>query len=455
MKKTNKIYQHWTLGFLLSLSASFAHSGMTYTCDNSLDMDKEADRQKSDGTVSCVRDWGNEKQKERFVFSKGHKLEEEIDGPRQHVLRHFAQVNGYDTKSGEQITYFPGTSKIRIKENVKSNQNSGMKEEYSADGSIFQRTLYGDGTTGKLGYEVSSIGYLPGGQIRFARCSDKKETSIDAKLCGFNGPSDIVYYDIHGQVYKKVRLVQGKETNIEEAVKATSEWDSVLKVGSITVPKAAKRQKQINSDGSATITDLYADGKIKRVMHVDSKGALVGTDEEWFNSGGKARSTAYGVGGSSGKDLIVQQSSCWWENGSPRAVIQKKNDIYSMQYYWDNEKLQFTGNVSLQNDEMVWGSNNVESLMSCEPSDYGFKREGPQKFYSRNGGIEAEAFFAKGLRQGHEKVYEPKGMPGKEVLSIERDYEDDHVTHAKYYKEGKLDKEERYFSDGSVKEIRK
>lgn len=76
---------------------------------------------------------------------------------------------------------------------------------------------------------------------------------------------------------------------------------------------------------------------------------------------------------------------------------------------------------------------------------------GTFKSFNRDGGIEHEKSYDDGKAEESEKVYVAKGKPGHEVILEERENKKGRLVRSRYFKDGKLEKDEEYFADGSVK----
>lgn len=435
---------------LATMAFSLTSFAMTYNCTHkgkSVDLDDPDVKVFIVGEVLCIRDWGTEKQKERLILSKGKKQLEEIDGARRHVLKRFIVINGNEVEDGEQLEYFPGTDKIQTKVVKVKGFETGLKETFFLSGKIKERRFYESENSEQASNETASIGYLENGKIQFVRCGTSSKNTIDPKLCGFEGPSQLTTYTDSGEQRTKMTLVKGKKIETEEAARTLSRWASILQTGTIREPKATQRKTKVNSDNSSVLTDLYENGKTKRIVNIDANGSFQGADDEWFQSGKLARHTVYGKSDGNAKRLIVIESQCWWENGKKRATVARNGDLIEIQNFYDNGQLQFSGKYSYNSSKnYYWNDSDVEGLVSCEPYSYSLESEGLHKAWSSDGTLHHETEFVKGQRQGIEKLYDKTG-----VLKFEIFYEKDKMTRRKTYKEQKLQKDEEFFADGSVK----
>lgn len=435
---------------LATIAFSLSSYSMTYTCTHkgkSVDLNDPDVKVFIEGEVLCLRDWGKENQKERLILSKGKKQLEEIESPRRHEVKRFTLINGNEIEDGEQLEYHPGTGRIKTKVVKVKGRESGLKESFYPSGKIQERQFFEIENENRGPVQTASIGYHENGKIQFLRCGTSKKNTIDAELCGFEGARQVITFNEKGEQRSKVTYLNGKKTETEEAAKTQSRWASVLQAGTLREPKAAKRNSKINSDNSSVVTDSYENGKPKRIMNIGEDGSLNGADDEWFETGGKARHTVYGKSDDRQKRLIVLESQCWWENGKKRATVTRKGEQIEIQNFFDNGQPEFSGQYSYNpNKNYYWRDSDVEGLVSCEPYSYSLESEGLHKTWTREGVIQYEAEFVKGQRHGLEKLYDKTG----ELVS-ETFFEKDKMKRRKTFKDKKLQKDEEFFADGSVK----
>jgi antitoxin component YwqK of YwqJK toxin-antitoxin module len=415
-----------------------------------------------EGEVTCVRTFSDgAKSTERKVLSKGKVLEEETIRKDRHELRRYKIVNGNGLRHGEQLEFYPGTKVLKERERTVDGNKVGLQETFFENGKIKSKEFYAkiDDSRGAPG-QVASIRYTADGKVASLRCSQSVETTIDPALCGYSGAKEVELYRDDGALRSKVKMANGKILESEEDAAPTSRWASVLTRGAVDEPKAAKRKRENRANGSSTFTDLYQNGKIKRRMEVDEKGMLAGTDEEWYESGQKARSTTYGreksnVGSRANGELTVEQSVCWWQNGKPKIEVKKakSNSLFEINTYWDNGTLATKGSIKTRTDcTYCMEVSAVEFLVECEPGyGYGFKREGTHFEWDRDGQPLSEVNYRDGELQGIHKVYlRPIGAPASYLLE-ERTYEKGKLAKMIRYENGKVLKTEEYFPDGSIK----
>lgn len=415
-----------------------------------------------EGEVNCVRTFSDgEKSTERKVMSKGKVLEEEIIRKDRHELRRYKIINGNNLRHGEQLEFFPGTKTIKERERTVDGNKVGLQETFFENGKPKGKEFYAkiEGSSGAPG-QVASIRYTASGKVASLRCSSSRETTLDPELCGFSGSKEVELYRDDGALRSKVKMENGKLIESEEDAVPTSRWASVLSRGAVDEPKAAKRKRENKPGGGTVFTDFYKDGKVKRRMEIDGKGLLVGTDEEWYESGQKARSTTYGRQKSEAKyrtdgDLTIEQSACWWQNGKPKIEVSKtkSSPLFEIKTYWDNGKLATKGSIKNRTDcAYCMGVNAIETLVECEPGyAYGFKHEGTHFEWDRDGQPRSEVSYVDGELHGNQKVYHrPAGVP-QSYLAEERVYEKGKLAKYIVYENGKVAKTEEYFPDGSIK----
>ncbi len=409
-----------------------------------------------EGEVTCVRTFSDGKQaKERLIMAKGKVLEEEIIRSDRHELHRYKIINGNGLRHGEQLEYYPGTNKLKAREQNVDGHKLGLQERFFENGKIKEKEFYAkkEGSNGAPG-QVASVRFTPDGKIGHLRCSENAETTIDPILCGFSGAKDVDLYRDDGKLRSKVKLANGKVLESEEDAQPISRWASVLQRGAVDEPKADKRKKENQSNGTSVFTDFYSNGKVKRRMELDSRGNLTGIDEEWFESGQKARSTTYGKG-QSNNDLTVLQSQCWWQNGKPKIEVRKAkpSSVFEIKTYWDNGTLATQGSVKTRTDcAYCWEIDAVEYLVQCEARHgYGFKSEGTYFEWDRDGQPSREVSYSDGDLHGIDKIYlRPIGAPVS-YLSEERTFEKGKMAKKVKYENGKAVKTEEYFPDGSIK----
>lgn len=450
------------IGSALPWTSAYAQNNVCKYKGDIVDLDDSDVKAFIEGEVTCVRTFSDgQKSTERKVMSKGKILEEELIQKDRHELRRYKIVNGNGLRHGEQLEYFPGTGKVKERERTVDGNKVGLQETYFENGKVKGKDFYAstDGSNGAPG-QVASIRYTLDGKIAYLKCSDKRETTIDPDLCGFSGPKQIELYRDDGKLRSKVKMEKGKLVESEEDAAPTSRWASVLSRGAVDEPKAVKRKRENKPSGGSVFTDFYQNGKVKRRMEIDERGMLVGLDEEWYESGQKARSTTYGRQKSDSKirtdaDLTVDQSSCWWQNGKPKIEVikVKSNSLFEIKTYWDNGKIATQGSMKTRTDcAYCMGISAVENLVECEPGyGYGFKREGSHFGWDRDGQPFSEVTYVDDVLHGIQKAYHrPEGAP-QSYLIEERFYDKGKVAKSIKYENGKAVKTEEYFPDGSLK----
>jgi len=415
-----------------------------------------------EGEVNCIRNFSDgTTSKERKVMSKGKVLEEEIIRKDRHELRRYKIINGNGLRHGEQLEFYPGTKTVKERERNVDGNKVGLQETFFENGKVKGKEFYAklDGSSGAPG-QVASVRYTANGKVAFLRCSLNAETTVDPVLCGFSGTKEVELYRDDGALRSKVKMANGRILESEEDAAPTSRWASVLSRGAVDEPKAAKRKRENKSNGSAVYTDLYQNGKVKRRMELDEKGSLVGTDEEWFESGQKARSTTYGrqktdVAFRKDGELTIERSVCWWQNGKMKLEVSKakSNSTFEIKSFWDNGNLATKGSIKTRTDcEYCMGISAIEYLVECEAGfGYGFNREGSHFEWDRDGQPLSEGTYTDGELHGIQKIYlRPKGAPLSH-LAQERVYENGKLAKLTNFADGKAVKIEEYFPDGSIK----
>jgi antitoxin component YwqK of YwqJK toxin-antitoxin module len=404
-----------------------------------------------EGEVLCRRQIGQQAITERFVMSRGRVLEEEFKSPDRHTLSRFKIINRQGRRHGEQLEFAPGTKTVIQRENYVDGRQLGQSTQFYKSGKLRELRLYvSEGEDANSGVrDASSAGYLEKGDLTYLRCSKKREENFDPKLCGFDGPSRPEFKSEVGEVVRRATYVNGEAVESESAARQHSRWASLLNTGVVREPKAATQKTETLPNGHQRITEQYANGQVKRRMEVDERGQLVGRDEEFYESGQKARETEYATL----RDLtITRDSSCWWQNGQRKQnlTVNLKSEELQHRLWWDNGKEQFNGRYSLRGDQWSRRGVSLEVLIQCEGNPWGARPIGKHTRFRRDGSKETEAQYnAEGEREGPQRIFNDRG-----ALEAEMTFNNDKLVRQKNWKEGVLEKDEEYFEDGSIKSSR-
>ena len=401
-----------------------------------------------EGEVRCRRMIVGQNVTERFVMSRGRVLEEEFKSPERHTLKRYKVINRQTRQHGEQLEFAPGTQTVIERENYIDGRQLGRSERFYKSGKLREiRIFVRDGDDPDAGVrDAASAGYLEDGALTFLRCSKNRDENFDPKLCGFNGPSRLEFKSEGGQLVRRATYVKGEAIESETAARPHSAWASLLNTGVVREPKAATQKTEALPNGHRQITEQYANGQVKRRMEVDDRGELFGKDEEFYESGQKARETQYAQ---LRKSVVIKDSSCWWQNGQRKSnlVANLKTEELQQRLWWDNGKEAFNGRFALEKRSGFGREISLESLIQCEGQPWGAKPVGKHTSFRRDGSKETEVHFSsEGQREGFQRRFDEKG-----TLEFEMIYKADKLLRQKTWKDGVLQSDEEYFEDGSIK----
>ncbi|HRK08774.1 MAG TPA: hypothetical protein PLZ57_13480 [Pseudobdellovibrionaceae bacterium] len=456
MKNFPKMFvAHFCIGLATTLTGLAGASGTTAReCTHAgkkVDYEDRDVRVFIEGEVLCRRKIMDQPVTERFVMSRGRVLEEEFKSEERHTLSRYKVINRQTQLHGEQLEFKPGSKTVIRREQYVDGRQLGRSERFHDNGKLKELQLYvRDGDDANSSVRVgSSAGYLENGDLTYLRCSKKREENFDAKLCGFEGPSKLEFKSDAGKVVRRATYLKGESIESETAAKQHSNWASLLNTGVIREPKAATQKSEKQPNGHERITELYANGQVKRRMEVDDRGQLVGRDEEFFESGQKARETEFVTL----RDLtLVKDSTCWWQNGQRKQSLVVNTASLEMQQrlWWDNGKEQYSGRFAIDDSPRNRRGFSLESLIQCEGRSWGARPIGKHTSYRRDGSKETETHYNnEGDREGAHRVFNERG-----ALEVEMIYKAGKVQRQKTWQDGVLQKDEEYYEDGSIKSSR-
>ncbi len=301
-------------------------------------------REKDDfnGVVECVRQLSDGKQVEKHTFVKGREVEVFIDGPnRKEISRYFdGNTNGW--RHGEQLEYYPGTSKIKSRERYVKMHQVGLQEKFYENGKIQEKKFYFQETPEQGGSQVASIGYLENGAIQYISCSKVRSQTIDPKACGFDGRNEIKFKNPDGTERSRIVFEKGERIEYEDRARRQFNRDSIFQRGTIQKDELGTLKREKKGDGEKhTLT--YKGGQVKRVNFYDSKSSITGEDTEYFESGKLARKTVFNKG-------EVEKSECWWENGKPKSKVERDGKSVRATFTWDTGVVRSSGRYTFPDD---------------------------------------------------------------------------------------------------------
>jgi antitoxin component YwqK of YwqJK toxin-antitoxin module len=449
------IVAHFCIGIATTLTGGAGASGTTEReCTHAgkkVDYEDRDVRVFIEGEVHCRRQIMDKPVTERFVMSRGRVLEEEFKSQDRHTLCRFKVINRQSQLHGEQLEYKPGSKTVIKREQYVDGRQLGRSERFHASGKLKELQLYvRDGEDANSSVRVgSSAGYRENGDLTYLRCSKRREENFDAKLCGFDGASKLEFKSDEGKVVRRATYLKGESIESETAAKQHSNWASLINTGVVREPKAATQKSEKQPNGHERTIELYANGQVKRQMEVDDRGQLVGRDEEFFESGQKARETEYVMV----RDLtLVKDSTCWWQNGQRKLSIVVNTTSLEMQQrvWWDNGKEQYSGRFTIDSSPRSRREVSLESLIQCEGRVWGARAIGKHISFRRDGSKETETHYNnEGEREGAHRMFNERG-----ALELEMTYKAGKIARQKTWKDGVLQKDEEYYEDGSIKSSR-
>lgn len=403
------------------------------------------ERKTFDGVMTCVRENQQGKTVEMHTFVKGHRIEESIDGPTRKEIQRFYPEVGRHWRHGEQLEYYPGTNKLKARGRYVKMHKVGLQEQFYESGKIKERTFWVQDRKDGGVTQTSGIGYRENGGIQYIRCSNSKDTTLDPKLCGFEGKNTVSLVTETGEATGRIVFERGVKIETETANFSKSEWAGASQRGTILADADVKLKREKLTNGEK-LTWTYGDGKIKRVSLIDEKGDLTGRDEEFFPSGKPARVTVF-------ENSKAKRSECWWENGKPKTKFERSSEKIIATFTWDTGVVQSSGSYRFPktsiNDE-AWLN---ELVISCEDRVAGLEREGPFEYKRRDGTLEMSGEYKNGQPVGWFKNFDKSGViETEEQFSEGTSQKPSRRISRKTYRDGNLTKEEKFNSDGSIQD---
>lgn len=411
-----------------SLTSAFAHARNTAHSCQLGGQEVEfygPDKKTYDGVMTCVRKmYDGTEQNEKHTFRKGKRIEESIESRTRKFIHRFSEASENEWRHGEQLDYFPGTNRVKSRENYRNMHKIGLQESFYESGKIKERSFYEQENPNRGSSQTASIGYLENGNIQFIRCSKSRATTIDPKLCGFGAKSTVTLTDASGAI--RHRFI------FEDGEKVESEGDARDQSGKL------KREK--NGSGEK-LTWTFPSGKTKRVSLINQKGDFHGEDLTYFESGKISRKTFF----ENSKGL---RSECWWENGKPKAKIEREGELVRATLTWDTGAIETSGTYSVTPDRYGTRDSINDFMLNCQ-REYGLMKQGPFEAKRRDGTLEWSGHFKNGQVTGWIKRFDKTG-----ALESEERFEEvekkNLLRERKTYESGKLVKEEKFNSDGSI-----
>jgi antitoxin component YwqK of YwqJK toxin-antitoxin module len=429
--------------FILFYSASsFAELDCTYN-GKKVSIYSYKDRETFDGTVTCEGMLGGSLQKEIYQYKKGHKTQEKIKGKLSNHVYNYVFIKDREEKDGEQLEFYESDRKKR-EEFYKEGRQFGKQTEYYESGKVKSIVFYSQKSASPDTYDVATINYFENGNLQYLKCSEKKEETIDPKLCGFEGQITVNRLDAQGKVKASMVMLNGKIQSSEAAAAPVEKYYNAAKThGVLTDPPATKTKRDNLVGGNVQFTDLYENGQVKRKYTLNEKGYIFGEDNEFFISGAKVRTTVFNFDPSAPlMKVTVSSNQCWWENGKKKHEIEATSSRIKTQDWYDNGQLSSSGNF-LAEGPMDYSSS-LESYITCDEVE--FKRDGKQLTFSKDGFPRSECNYKNDKIEGACLLYDEYGKIEEDAF-----YQNDKLLKKKVYKGGKLVKDEEYYSDGSVK----
>lgn len=405
------------------------------------------DRAKYDGVITCIRKGskGNENTVEKHTYKMGHHIEESIDGPSRKEIRRYFDGEATNWLHGEQLEFYPGTTKLKSRGHYVKAREVGLQEKFYQSGNIQQKDLWVQDRADGGVRQAASIGYRENGGIQFIRCSDSRETTIDPKLCGFDAKSTVNLVDEKGDSKTQFVFEKGVKVGSEVVAENSRRWAPAIQRGTIQAADAARLKREKNGDGEK-LTWTFADGKIKRTSFLDGKGFYTDDDSEFFASGKPARKTRFN------KSKAIR-SDCWWENGKPKAKFERDGDKVTATFTWDNGTIKYAGNFTVPNQNFSADDAVTDLMVACEEHLYQLERQGHFIEKRRDGSLRIVGDYKDGQPVGWLKSYDKAGnLETEESYATGTRERPGMVTARKTYEAGKLVKEEKFNSDGSIQD---
>lgn len=407
------------------------------------------------GKIICQRQLSDSTtQKTTYIYKDGFQIEERTEGTQNHSVKKYIRgKNNNQWLDGEQLKYNPKNGVLTAKENYKASKKSGPQTYYDEDGKVSKKEFY-IVTQEKSGNQIfdrenetASISYNPQGQVTSIHCSEKKETTIDPVLCGFNGVSQVERRDSDGKIAQKLTFVNGKlsQSEAHEEQKKPDDWgDRIFITGVLPNSKEHKTVTKVNSDGTKNVTEFYVNQAIKRKYKLNSNGQISGWDEEYFENGQLARkSELANLKADSNPVYYVQNSQCWWQNGKPKKKVSLHEKTYDVIVYYDNGQIDTESSYQVSRESEADPS---ATLFGCSDADTDLLRNGKFQSFHKDGTPRMRANYDKGDLDGTEREYSDKG-----VLLSESIYAKGVLQRKKLYKDSKMISDKEYFPDGSEK----
>lgn len=398
-----------------------------------------------DGVVECERELSEGRQQiEKHTFVKGREIEESIDGPNRKEINRFYEGSPNGWRHGEQLEYYPGTSKLKSRERYVKMHQVGLQEKFYESGKIREKKFYVQEAPDRGGSQVSSIGYLENGDLQYITCAKERANTIDPKICGFEGKSELKLKGSEGEERSRIVFLKGERVEYEEP--ATRSRGSSVHRGTIQSENLGTLKREKKSDGEKhTLT--YQSGQIKRVSFYDSKSYMTGEDTEYFESGKIARKTVFDKG-------EIEKSECWWENGKPKTKIERDGKTVRATFTWDTGVVHSSGKYTIPDDYYRNANQRLSDMaIQCPMDADEFSPEGKFEVKRRDGTNEFITEYKAGQPVGWSQIFDEKGaLRSEELRSSGTARSPGSVIGRKTYQDGKLLKEEKFNSDGSIQE---
>jgi antitoxin component YwqK of YwqJK toxin-antitoxin module len=403
------------------------------------------ERAKFNGVVTCIRENRDGNTIEKHTYVNGHHSEESFDSPSRKEIKRYFDGSENSWLHGEQLEYFPRTTKLKSRKHYDKSNQLGLQEMFYESGKIKQKEFWVKDRPDGGARQTASIGYREGGGIQFIRCSDARETTLDPKLCGFDGKSKVDLVDDDGKASIHFVFEKGVKIESDSPTNSRSNNGSALQRGTLPSAEAARLKREKTSSGEK-LTWSYEDGKIKRISFLDEKGFTTGEDSEYFPSGKPARKTLF-------EKKLAVQSECWWENGKPKAKFKRDGDQVTATYTWDTGVVASTGKYAVRKNSYDHDDSLIDMVMSCEARTYSLDPEGHFEAKRRDGTLEWSGDFKDGQPVGWQKQFDKLGKLDSEQLFAPGTQKKPGVLlERKTYQEGVLLKHEKFNSDGSIQE---
>ncbi len=432
--------------FLIFLSGSaWAERKCTFE-GKEFDIYRADNRDTFSGIVKCKNDYSGDTIEEEQTYKNGRLIEEKFDGKDRKDVHRFYPDSPNQWRHGEQIEYYPKTSKVRRKEFYQKMHQIGLQESFYESGKVEERKFYTHENENRGSEESASIGYLENGSIRYIRCAKEKKNTIDPKLCGFEGQSKFSTYADDATVSRTLTYKNGELLEEEIPGSRFSARNNDFMKG--MQPDLKPSLVRIAYDGkSKKYFYLNEKGKSIREFSFDDHGKILGDDIEFFPNEKLARKTNFEKG-------EVVASECFWENGKPRGKYKKTKDGIEATMTWGNGTIQYSAQF-IEKKDGYYSSYDRDNLLNlalrCSRVDYGFLHQGPFAEFNEAGKKIYEGTFEKGEEIGWHRTYDEKGTLIEEVF-YDASKKPSFISQKKTYKDGVLVSDKKLNSDGSPRE---